>query len=89
MVKFAETKYGLRAWLPLGGRFSWLLALGWWLLLGLPLRRNLRSALGRAAAWGERWTTAADGPPVRPRRPKAPRAPRRADRRPPFSAAAA
>ncbi|MEJ7666558.1 MAG: hypothetical protein WKG07_47085 [Hymenobacter sp.] len=42
------------------------MALGWWLALSWPLRRNLRSALGSAAAG---WPCA--GPPTKPRRPKA------------------
>ena len=66
MLKLAAAKRFLLDWQPSGVGLAWLLALGWWLVLGLPLRRSLRAALGGAVAG---WPCA--GPPTKPRRPKA------------------
>ena len=65
MLKLAEVKRYVLDWQPSGAGLRWLLALGWWLVLSWPLRRSLRSALGRAAS------AAPAGPPTKPRRPKA------------------
>lgn len=65
MLKLAQVKRYVLDWPPAGAGLRWLLALGWWLVLGWPLRRSLRSALGRAAS------AAPAGPPTKPRRPKA------------------
>ncbi len=65
MLKLADSKRFLLDWQPSGAGLAWLLALGWWLVLSWPLRRNLRSALGGAVAGRP---TA--GPPTKPRRPK-------------------
>jgi hypothetical protein len=64
MLKLAEFKRLLLDWQPSGAGLVWLLAMGWWLVLGWPLRRSLRPALGSAT--GEHPV----GPPTRPRRPK-------------------
>jgi hypothetical protein len=64
MLKLADSKRFLLDWQPSGAGIAWLLALGWWLVLSWPLRRNLRSALGSAAG------SPAPGPPIKPRRPK-------------------
>lgn len=65
MLKLAEVKRYLLDWQPSGAGLVWLLALGWWLVLGWPLRRSLRAALGSAAG------AFPTGPPTKPRRPKA------------------
>jgi hypothetical protein len=70
MLKPVNAKRFLLDWLPSGAGshpagLAWLLALGWWLVLGLPLRRSLRPALGGAVVG---WPCA--GPPTKPRRPK-------------------
>lgn len=81
MLKQAESKRRLLAWQPAGAGLAWLLTLGWWLVLSWPLRRNLRAALGGAAAG---WPAA--GPPTKPRRPKA--GPRRSRPQLPYPSAA-
>ena len=80
MLKLTESRRLVLDWRPVSAGLLWLLALSWWLLLGLPLRRGLRSAFGGAA----RWQPA--GPPTKPRRPKA--SPRRTYPSLPYSSAA-
>ena len=64
MLKLAKLKRLLLDWQPFGAGLVCLVALGWWLVLGWPLRRSLRGALGRAGG------TYPAGRPTRPRRPK-------------------
>ncbi len=82
MLKLADSKRLLLDWQPAGAGLAWLLALAWWLALGRPLRRNLRAALGGAAAG---WPSA--GPPTKPRRPNKAGL-RRSQPRQPYSSAA-
>jgi len=81
MLKLADCKRFLLDWRPSGAGLTWLLALGWWLVLGGALCRSLRPALGSAAGTGR-----PGGPPTKPRRPKA--CPRPGYPRLPYSAAA-
>jgi len=64
MLKLADSKRFFLDWQPTGAGLAWLLALGWWLVLSWPLRRNLRAALGAAEG------SPTPGPPTKPRRPK-------------------